>query len=63
MSTIESNVPNNLFVLKHKDLDVAMVAIDLTSGKIEHVLATYLPKDYQLAVVKIVQIAYYIGGN
>ena len=45
MSTIESNVPNNLFVLKHKDLDVAMVAIDLTSGKIEHVLATYLPKE------------------
>lgn len=45
MSTIESNVPNNLFVLKHKDLDVAMVAIDLTSGKIEHVLAVYLPKE------------------
>lgn len=42
---IESNIPSNLFALKHKDLDVAMVAIDLTSGKIEHVLDVYLPEE------------------
>ena len=41
----ETNIPSNLFVLKHKDLDVAMVAIDLTSGKIEHVLDVYLPEE------------------
>ncbi len=44
-NNIESNIPSNLFVLKHKDLDVAMVAIDLTSGKIEHVLDIYLPEE------------------
>jgi len=40
-----TTIPSNLFVLKHKDLDVAMVQIDLTSGKIEYVLEVYLPKE------------------
>lgn len=38
-------IPSNLYVLKHKDLDVAMVQIDLTSGKIEYVLQVYLPEE------------------
>lgn len=42
---LKSNIPSNLFVLKHKDLDVAMVSIDLTSGKIEHVLDIYLSEE------------------
>ena len=43
---IDNNViPANLYVLKHKDLDVAMVQVDLTSGKIEYVLAVYLPEE------------------
>ena len=43
---VKNNViPSNLYVLKHKDLDVAMVQVDLTSGKIEYVLAVYLPEE------------------
>ena len=43
---IDSNViPSNLYVLKHKDLDVAMVQIDLSSGKVEYVLTVYLPEE------------------
>ena len=38
-------IPSNLYVLKHKDLDVAMVQIDITSGKIEYVLEVYLPEE------------------
>ena len=38
-------IPNNLFVLKHKDLDVGMVRINLNSGEIEQVLAIYLPEE------------------
>ena len=29
-------IPNNLFVLKHKDLDVGMVRINLNSGEMDH---------------------------
>lgn len=45
MQTMNSNIPNNLFVLKHKDLDVAMVRMDLNFGEIEQVLAIYLPEE------------------
>lgn len=38
-------IPANLYVLKHKDLDVAMVQIDITSGKIEYILDVYLPEE------------------
>lgn len=38
-------IPSNLYVLKQKDLDVAMVQIDITSGKIEYVLEVYLPEE------------------
>lgn len=38
-------IPSNLYVLKHKDLDVAMVQVDLSSGKIEYVLTVYLPEE------------------
>ena len=30
------NIPNNLYVLKHKDYDVAMVQVNLNSGEIEY---------------------------
>lgn len=39
------NVPDNLYVLKHKDLDVAMVQINVFSGEIEYVLDVYLPEE------------------
>ena len=38
-------IPSNLYVLKHKDLDVAMVQVDLTTGKIEYVLDVYLSEE------------------
>lgn len=44
----EKVIPSNLYVLKHKDLDVAMVQVDLTTGKIEYVLAVYLPEELPL---------------
>lgn len=44
-------IPSNLYVLKHKDLDVAMVQIDLTSGKIEYVLEVYLPEELPIGCV------------
>lgn len=39
-----NNVPNNLYVLKHKDDDVAMVQVNLHSGEVEYVLAVYMPE-------------------
>lgn len=45
MNTILTNIPSSLYVLKHKDLDVAMVEINVYSGKIEYVLETYLPEE------------------
>lgn len=37
-------IPCNLYVLKHKDNDVAMVQVNLYSGEIEYVLEVYLPE-------------------
>ena len=33
----------DLFILKHKDLDVAMMKMDVRTGMIEYVLSVYLP--------------------
>lgn len=44
-NTISTNIPSSLYVLKHKDLDVAMVEINIYSGKIEYVLEVYLPEE------------------
>lgn len=44
-SIVRSNIPSGLFVLKHKDLDVAMVQIDLSTGVIEYVLDVFLPDE------------------
>lgn len=38
-------IRSGLYVLKHKDLDVAMVQIDRNSGKIEYVQDIYLPEE------------------
>ena len=38
------NIPNNLYVLKHNDDDVAMVQVNLHSGEIEYVLDVYMPE-------------------
>ena len=35
----------DLFILKHKDLDVAMMKIDIRTGMIEYVLSVYLPEE------------------
>lgn len=34
-----------LFILKHKDLDVAMMKMDVRTGMIEYVLSVYLPEE------------------
>lgn len=39
------SLQSNLYVLKHKDLDVAMVQVDNFTGKIEYVLEVYLPDE------------------
>lgn len=39
------DLPAGLYVLKHKDLDVAMVQIDSISGKIDYILDIYLPEE------------------
>ena len=41
---IEKKVPSNLYVLKHKDDDVAMVQVNLNTGEIEYVLDVYIPE-------------------
>lgn len=41
----ENNLQSDLYVLKHKDLDVAMVLVDDMSGKIDYVLEVYLPDE------------------
>lgn len=35
----------DLYVLKHKDFDVAMVQVDLLTGGIDYVLEVYMPKE------------------
>ena len=40
-----SMISSGLYVLKHKDLDVAMVQIDRKSGKIEYVPDIFLPEE------------------
>ena len=35
----------DLFILKHKDLDVAMMKMDIRTGMIEYVLSVYLPEE------------------
>ena len=38
-------VTEELYILKHKDLDVAMVKINTLSGRIEYILEIYLPEE------------------
>lgn len=39
------SISTNIYVLKHKDLDVAMVQINPVSGEIEYILDIYLPEE------------------
>lgn len=41
---------SGLYVLKHKDMDVAMVQIDRVTGRIEYVLEIYLPQELPVGV-------------
>lgn len=41
---------SDLYVLKHKDMDVAMVQIDTATGKIEYILDIYLPEELPVGV-------------
>ena len=45
-------IPTNLFILKHKDLDVAMVQINLTSGNIEYVLDVFVPEELPIGCLE-----------
>lgn len=48
IDTASLSLSNNLYVLKHKDLDVAMVMIDEFSGKIDYILDVFLPEELPL---------------
>ena len=45
INMISGMLPDALYVLKHKDLDVAMVQINPFSGRIEYILEVYLPEE------------------
>lgn len=45
-------IQSPLYVLKHKDLDVAMVQIDAATGTIDYVLDIYLPEELPLGCTK-----------
>lgn len=45
-----SKQQSGLYVLKHKDLDVAMVQMDRVTGRIEYLLAIYLPDELPVGV-------------
>ncbi len=46
---------SGLYVLKHKDLDVAMVQMDISTGRVEYVLAVYLPEELPVGVSESVK--------
>ena len=51
--TLKNNtsvISSDLYVLKHKDLDVAMVQIDALTGKIGYILDIYLPEELPVGV-------------
>lgn len=52
MNMDQDFVQSALFVLKHKDLDVAMVQIDRATGKIEYILEVYLPEELPIGCEK-----------
>ena len=41
-----------LYILKHKDLDTAMVKINPFSGRIEYILEVYLPEELPVGCKK-----------
>lgn len=43
-------IRSDLYVLKHKDIDVAMVQIDSLTGKIEYILDIYLPEELPVGI-------------
>ncbi len=45
---------SGLYVLKHKDLDAAMVQIDSMTGSIEYILDIYIPEDIPYRIKKVV---------
>ena len=47
-STSSIIIPCGLFVVKPIDFDVAMVDIDIYSGKIQYILDVYLPEELQI---------------
>ena len=45
-------VAEELYILKHKDLDVAMVKINTFSGRIEYILEIYLPEELPVGCIR-----------
>lgn len=41
---------SGLYVLKHKDLDTAMVQMNMSTGRVEYVLDVYLPEELPVGV-------------
>ena len=42
---------DEIYILKHKDLDVAMVKINPFSGRIEYVLEVYMPEELPVGIL------------
>lgn len=49
--TIEKD-DSGLYVLKHKDLDVALVHVDIFSGQLDYVIETFLPEELPVGCEK-----------
>lgn len=49
---VQNNSGTGLYILKHKDLDVAMVLIDLESGKIDYILDVYFSDELPVGCEK-----------
>lgn len=53
MGDVNTEIMNSgIYVLKHKDLDVAMVQINMFSGEIEYVLEVYLPEELPIGCLE-----------
>ena len=45
LGSVQTMSRDEIYILKHKDLDAAMVKINPFSGRIEYVLEVYMPEE------------------
>lgn len=51
MNGSDPEIQSGFYVLKHKDKDIAMIQMDTFTGRLEYVLAVYLPDAVKTATV------------